>query len=62
MGVRSLCVYGLPIGLIASGALIERIGYPLTVTGMAAAGIVLTALIALRWRAAMWGRARAVTA
>ncbi len=62
MGVRSLCVYGLPIGLIASGALIERIGYPLTITAMAAAGIVLTALIALRWRAAMWGRARAVTA
>jgi MFS family permease len=61
MGVRSLCVYGLPIGLIASGALIERIGYPLTITAMAAAGIVLTALIALRWRAAMWGRARAVT-
>ncbi len=36
MGVRSLCVYGLPIGLIASGALIERIGYPLTVTALAA--------------------------
>lgn len=62
MGVRSLCVYGLPIGLIASGALIERIGYPLTITVMAAAGIVLTVLIALRWRTAMWGRARAVTA
>ena len=62
MGVRSLCVYGLPIGLIASGALIERIGYPLTITAMAAAGIVLTALIALRWRAAMWGRAGAVAA
>jgi MFS family permease len=62
MGVRSLCVYGLPIGLIASGALIERIGYPLTVTAMAVAGLVVTALIALRWRAAMWGRARAVAA
>ena len=36
MGVRSLCVYGLPVGLIASGALIDRIGYPLTVTVMAA--------------------------
>lgn len=62
MGVRSLCVYGLPIGLITSGALIERIGYPLTITAMAATGIVVTTLIAIRWRAAMWGRARAVTA
>ena len=62
MGVRSLCVYGLPIGLIASGALIDRIGYPLTVTVMAALGLVFTALIAARWRAAMWGRTRAVAA
>jgi MFS family permease len=62
MGVRSLCVYGLPIGLIASGALIERIGYPLTVTTLAAAGLVFTVLIGIRWRAAMWRRARAVTA
>ena len=62
MGVRSLCVYGLPVGLIASGALIDRIGYPLTVTVMAALGLVFTALIAARWRAAMWGRTRAVAA
>ena len=32
MGVRTLAVYGLPLGLMASGALIERIGYPLTIT------------------------------
>jgi MFS family permease len=62
MGVRSLCVYGLPIGLIASGALIERIGYPRTVTALAAAGLVFTVLIAVKWRAAMWRRPRAVTA
>jgi MFS family permease len=62
MGVRSLCVYGLPIGLIASGALIERIGYPLTVTALAAVGLAFTVLIGIKWRAAMWGRARTVTA
>jgi MFS family permease len=62
MGVRSLCVYGLPIGLIASGALIERIGYPLTVTALAAVGLALTVFIGVRWRAAMWRRAGAVTA
>jgi hypothetical protein len=54
MGVRMLAVYGLPLGLLAAGALIERIGYPLTVAGLAAAGLVFTALIAVRWRAAMW--------
>jgi MFS family permease len=62
MGVRSLCVYGLPIGLIASGVLIERIGYPLTVTALAALGLAFTVLIGIRWRAAMWRRAGAATA
>jgi MFS family permease len=62
MGVRALAVYGLPIGLMASGALIERIGYPLTVTISAAIGLLFTLLIGLRWRAAMWRRAGAVTA
>ena len=28
MGVRTLAVYGLPLGLMAAGVLIERIGYP----------------------------------
>ena len=56
MGVRALAVYGLPIGLLASGALIERVGYPLTVTGLAATGLLFTLLIGVRWRAAMWRR------
>jgi MFS family permease len=54
MGVRMLAVYGLPLGLLAAGALIERIGYPPTVAGLAAVGLVFTALIAIKWRAAMW--------
>jgi MFS family permease len=54
MGVRMLAVYGLPLGLLAAGALIERIGYPLTVAALAAGGLAFTALIAVRWRAAMW--------
>ena len=54
MGVRMLAVYGLPLGLLAAGALIERIGYPHTVAGLAAVGLVFTTLIAIRWRAAMW--------
>ncbi|HTO10709.1 MAG TPA: MFS transporter [Candidatus Binatia bacterium] len=56
MGVRTLAVYGLPIGLMAAGFLIERIGYPLTITVSAALGLLFTVLIAVRWRAAVWRR------
>jgi predicted MFS family arabinose efflux permease len=54
MGVRMLAVYGLPLGLVASGLLIERIGYPLTITLSASVGLLLTLLITLRWRASVW--------
>lgn len=54
MGVRTLAVYGLPLGLMASGALIERIGYPLTITGSAAIGLLFTLLIGIKWRASIW--------
>jgi MFS family permease len=56
MGVRKLAVYGLPLGLVASGALIERIGYPLTISAFAAVGLVLTLLIGITWRASLWRR------
>jgi MFS family permease len=54
MGVRTLAVYGMPLGLMASGALIERIGFPVTVTVYCAVGLAFTALIGVRWRAAVW--------
>jgi MFS family permease len=57
MGVRMLAVYGLPLGLIASGLLIERIGYPLTISGAAAVGLLFTVVIGIRWRADLWHRA-----
>jgi MFS family permease len=56
MGVRTLAVYGLPIGLMASGALIERIGYPLTISASAALGLIFTLLIGIKWRASIWQR------
>ena len=56
MGVRTLAVHGLPIGLMAAGFLIERIGYPFTITVSAALGLLFTVLIAIRWRAAVWRR------
>jgi len=54
MGVRMLAVYGLPLGLMAAGALIDLIGYTPTIAALTLTGLVVTALIALRWRAALW--------
>jgi MFS family permease len=61
MGVRTLAVYGLPLGLMASGFLIERIGYPLTISLSASLGLLFTVLIGLRWRASIWTRRPAPT-
>jgi predicted MFS family arabinose efflux permease len=54
MGMRMLAIYGLPIGLLAAGALIDRIGFVPTATLYCLVGIILTVSIALRWRAALW--------
>ena len=54
MGVRMLAIYGLPVGLMASGFLIERFGYLATAVGYCIFGIVATLTIALWWRAAIW--------
>ncbi len=56
MGVRTLAVYGLPLGLLASGGLIDRIGFTATVSIYCAVGLAFTALIAWRWRATLWPR------
>lgn len=54
MGVRTLAIYGVPPGLLAAGALIDRIGFTATVSLYCVVGTILTALIALRWRDALW--------
>jgi MFS family permease len=56
MGVRMLAVYGLPLGLIGAGVLIERIGYPLTLSAATGLGLLCTVLIGVRWRASLWQR------
>jgi len=58
MGVRTLAIYGMPLGLMASGLLIERIGYPSTISTFAAVGLVFTFLIGIRWRTSLWQRHR----
>jgi predicted MFS family arabinose efflux permease len=54
VGVRMLAIYSLPLGLLAAGVLIERIGYEATVTAYAAIGLAFTVLIAVRWRGSLW--------
>jgi predicted MFS family arabinose efflux permease len=54
MGVRTLAIYGVPPGLLVAGALIDWIGYAATVSVFCVVGGVLTALIALCWRDALW--------
>jgi len=52
-GVRMLCVYSLPLGLLAAGVVIEQIGYAATVALYSTIGLLMTALIAWKWRAAL---------
>jgi Na+/melibiose symporter-like transporter len=59
MGVRMLAVYGLPIGLLLSGPLVERVGFSLTGSLYSLVGIVFTVLIAISWRAHLWHPAAA---
>ena len=59
--VRTLAVYGLPLGLMASGALIDLIGYPLTISAFAAVGLLFTLLIGIKWRASLWHRPARLT-
>jgi MFS family permease len=48
-GVRMLAVYGLPLGLVLGGALIELMGTALTFTAYGVTGIAVILAIVLRW-------------
>ncbi len=54
IGVRMLAIYTLPLGLLAAGALIGRIGFVATASIYAMTGLVFTALITLKWHAGLW--------
>jgi SNF family Na+-dependent transporter len=54
MGVRMMVIYGLPLGLLAAGSLIDVIGYAATGTLYAATGLAFLMAIALHWRADLW--------
>ena len=54
MGLRMLAVYGLPVGLLVAGPLIQGYGFPATATLYGAIGLLFTFLIGLRWRRHLW--------
>jgi SNF family Na+-dependent transporter len=54
MGVRMMVIYGLPLGLLAAGSLIDLIGYSAMGTLYAASGLLSMTAIALHWRADLW--------
>ena len=56
MGIRMLAIYGNLPGLLLSGPLIARFGYPVTASLYCIFGIACTVLIAVRWRAYLWRR------
>ena len=59
MGVRMLAVYGLPLGLLLSGPLVEHAGFAATGSLYSLLGFGFTLLIAVRWRAHLWHSAAA---
>jgi predicted MFS family arabinose efflux permease len=54
MGVRMMVIYGLPLGLLAAGTLIDEIGFAATGTLYAVSGMALMLAIILHWRADLW--------
>ena len=54
IGVRMLAIYSLPLGLLASGTLIDLVGFTATATIYIAVGLACIAAMALRWRAELW--------
>ncbi len=56
MGLRVLAVYGLPLGLIASGPIIDRFGFAAMSTVYGISGALLTVLVGLYWRRHVWLR------
>ena len=53
MAARQLAVYGMPLGLMGLGVLVERVGYPATVTVSCVVGLVFVAVIGMKWRRAL---------
>ena len=54
MGIRTLVVYGWPLGLMGAGALVTRLGYSATAILFCSTGVILTLMIGAYWWAHLW--------
>ncbi len=54
MGMRMLAIWGLPLGLLLTGPLIDRWGYAITAGVYSALGLLLTGAMVAHWRAHIW--------
>lgn len=59
MGVRMLAIWGLPLGLVAAGPLIDSIGYAATNLLYTGLGLATTIAVGWYWREALWRRSAA---
>jgi hypothetical protein len=62
MGIRMLAIWGLPLGLLASGPVIVSLGFSATTLIYAGLGLAATIAIGFRWRRALWQRSAAANA
>ena len=53
-GVRMLVVYGMAVGLLAAGPLVEHTGFAVTGTIFSVVGIVFTIVVGVCWRRHLW--------
>ena len=54
MGMRMLAIWGLPLGLLLSGPLINIVGFSFTATAYSLCGLLLTVTMTLYWRKHLW--------
>lgn len=54
MGVRMLAVYGLPLGLVIAGGVMETIGYAVLVTLFCVTGMTGVLYVCFRYRDILW--------
>jgi MFS family permease len=54
MGIRMQAVYGLPIGLLVSGPLIDSVGFSWAATLYGGVGLILTVMIGRHWFPHLW--------
>jgi MFS family permease len=50
MGVRMLAIYGLPIGLLIAGSMIDEIGFKATNVVFVIVGLLILGFITIKWR------------